>query len=234
MLWVGYVYTPSYSLLTVTRRCFWCSSLFRVLVSEFRWYFKLCLFIILFVRFGLLSDHLLGNSCSLGLRFFLIVFCLIVILVWERVLSFDCLQFLFRDFILLLNPADIACIKWASFWENRSFGYAKTKPQISSCAVTAQLISGFVFATWIEQSLFFLNPKFRASRHPLWLHSPVCVGPDRKPEDRFSQNEAQIGVDKGPTKIRHLKLVACSCYRVRKLNYLALKQVACWNNHFHP
>ena len=35
--------------------------------------------------------------------------------------------------------------------------YAKTKTQISF-AVTAKLISAFVFATWIVQSLFFLNP----------------------------------------------------------------------------
>ena len=36
---------------------------------------------------------------------------------------------------------------WAATWENRIFAYAKTKPQIS--CVTAQLISAFVFATWI-------------------------------------------------------------------------------------
>ena len=68
---------------------------------------------------------------------------------------------------------------WASFWENRIFAYAKPKPQIS-CAVTTQLISAFVFATWIVQSLYFLNPKFRASSHLLWLHSLVCVGHGRK------------------------------------------------------
>ena len=67
----------------------------------------------------------------------------------------------------------------ASFWENLIFAYAKTKPQIS-CAVTAQLISAFVFATWIVQSLYFLNSKFPASSHPLWLHSLVCVWPGRK------------------------------------------------------
>ena len=32
-----------------------------------------------------------------------------------------------------------------------------------SFAVTAKLISAFVFATWIVQSLYFLNTKFRAS-----------------------------------------------------------------------
>ena len=38
----------------------------------------------------------------------------------------------------------------------------KTKAQISF-AVTAKLISAFVFATRIVQFLFFLNPKFQAS-----------------------------------------------------------------------
>ena len=36
------------------------------------------------------------------------------------------------------------------------------------------------FATWIEQSLYFLNPKFQASSHLLWLYSLVFVGPGRK------------------------------------------------------
>ena len=60
------------------------------------------------------------------------------------------------------------------------FAYAKTKTQISF-AVTAKLISAFVFATRIVQSLFYLNPKFQASNHLLCLYSPVCVGPGRKP-----------------------------------------------------
>ena len=38
----------------------------------------LYLFIILLVRFWLLSGHLLGNSCALGWPFVLIVFCLFV------------------------------------------------------------------------------------------------------------------------------------------------------------
>ena len=56
----------------------------------------------------------------------------------------------------------------------------KTKTQISF-AVTAKLISAFVFATWIVQSLYFLNQKFKAYSHLLWLYSPVCVRPGRKP-----------------------------------------------------
>ena len=42
------------------------------------------------------------------------------------------------------------------------FASAKTTAQISF-AVTAKLIIAFVFATWIVQSLFFLNLKFQAS-----------------------------------------------------------------------
>ena len=38
-----------------------------------------------------------------------------------------------------------------------------------SCAVTVQLISAFVFTIQIVQSLFYLNPKFQASIHLLWL-----------------------------------------------------------------
>ena len=43
------------------------------------------------------------------------------------------------------------------------FATVKTKVQIS-CAVIAQLISTFVFASWIVQSLSFVNPKFRVSK----------------------------------------------------------------------
>ena len=60
------------------------------------------------------------------------------------------------------------------------FAHAKTKTQISF-AVTAKLISAFVFATRIVQFLPFLNTKFQVSSHLLWLYSPVCVGPGRKP-----------------------------------------------------
>ena len=44
-----------------------------------------------------------------------------------------------------------------------------------------KLISASVFATLIVQTLFFLNAKFQASSHLLWLYSPVCVGPGREP-----------------------------------------------------
>ena len=64
--------------------------------------------------------------------------------------------------------------------KTRFFACAKTKTQISF-AVAAKLVSAFVFVTRIVQSIYFLNPKFQASSHLLWLHRPVCVGPGRKP-----------------------------------------------------
>ena len=65
-----------------------------------------------------------------------------------------------------------------------AFAYAKTKPQIS-CAVTALLISTFVFATSRVQSLFYLNPKFQASSHLLWLYSSVCQHWSETPKTGF-------------------------------------------------
>ena len=74
-----------------------------------------------------------------------------------------------------------------------AFAYAKTKTQIS-CAVTAQLISAFVFATRIVQTLYCIDTKFQASSHILWLYSSVCVGPGRNPEDRFPHKEAHLSL----------------------------------------
>ena len=76
---------------------------------------------------------------------------------------------------------------WAASWENRLFAYAKTKTLINF-AVTAKLISAFVFAIRIVQFLFYLNTKFQASSHLLSLCSLICVGPDGKPRRTvFSQ-----------------------------------------------
>ena len=75
---------------------------------------------------------------------------------------------------------------------NQLFACAKTKTQIS-CAVTAQLISAFDFATQTVQPLYFLNQNFQASCHLLLLRSSDCVGPVRKPRrqvfSRRSSNE---------------------------------------------
>ena len=79
----------------------------------------------------------------------------------------------------------------AALWKNQQSAYAKTMTQISF-AVTAKLISVFVFATRIVQSLYFLNTKFHASSCLLWLYSPVCVGPGQKPHCWFSLEAAHL------------------------------------------
>ena len=67
----------------------------------------------------------------------------------------------------------------------------ETKAQISF-AVTAKLISAFVFATRIEQFLFDLYPKIKASSYFLCLYSPVYVGPVWKPHCWFSHEAAHL------------------------------------------
>ena len=58
-----------------------------------------------------------------------------------------------------------------------------------------KLISAFVFATRLVQSLFYLNLKFQASSHLLWFFGPVCVGPGRKPGRQvFSRRGSYSGI----------------------------------------
>ena len=81
-------------------------------------------------------------------------------------------------------------IKWAATWEKQQSAKAKTKAQISF-AVTAKLISAFVFDTRIVQFLYFINPKFQASSLLLCLYRSGCVRPVRKTR-WFSHEAAQI------------------------------------------
>ena len=80
---------------------------------------------------------------------------------------------------------------WASSWENRIFAYAEAKTQISF-EVTAKLISAFIFAIRMVQSLYYLNPKFQASSHLLWCTARFVWDLVGNPEDRFSHNEAHL------------------------------------------
>ena len=73
-----------------------------------------------------------------------------------------------------------------------AFVYAKKKKTQISFAVTAKLISAFVFATGIVQSFYFLNPKYQASWDFLWLHSLLVSDLVGNPEDRFSHVGAHI------------------------------------------
>ena len=59
----------------------------------------------------------------------------------------------------------------------------------SSAAVTMQLISAFVF----KQSPYFLNLKFQASNHLLWLYNSVCIEPGQKPRRQvFSRCDSYL------------------------------------------
>ena len=80
---------------------------------------------------------------------------------------------------------------WATTWENRIFAYAKTKPQINS-AVTAKLISAFVFATWIVQYLYFLNTNFKPLAISSSCQAQLVSDLVGNPEDRFSDVAAQL------------------------------------------
>ena len=56
-----------------------------------------------------------------------------------------------------------------------------------------QLISAYVFATQIVQTLNFLNLKFQASSHLLWQKSGWFVSDlVGNPEDRFSRHASQF------------------------------------------
>ena len=55
-----------------------------------------------------------------------------------------------------------------------------------------ELISIFVFATRIVQSLFFQNPKFEASIHLLWQYSPIFGAPGRKLQRPVSSQKRLI------------------------------------------
>ena len=75
------------------------------------------------------------------------------------------------------------------------FLHVRKQRRRSASWKTAKLISALVFATRMLslylQSLYWLNTKFLASSHLLWLYSPVSVGPGRKPgRPIFSQRGA--------------------------------------------
>ena len=107
--------------------------------------------------------------------------------------------------------------KWAATWENRIFAYAKTKTQISF-AVTAKLISAFVFATRIVHSLYFLKPKFETSSHLKWMPSPFCVGPGRKPRRPvFSRRGLKLSHRRPLPGIRSVALVKVASRIARPL-----------------
>ena len=75
---------------------------------------------------------------------------------------------------------------------------------------SASQISAFVFATGIVQSLYYLNPKFQASSHLLWLHRPVCVGPGRKPRRPVFSERGHSGLQRNLAQTKHIRYRNCS------------------------
>ena len=69
----------------------------------------------------------------------------------------------------------------------------KTKAQIN-CALTAKLISAFVFAAYIVYSFYFLYPKFHASTTHIICDRTARLMSELvgNPEDRFSRDAAHI------------------------------------------
>ena len=86
--------------------------------------------------------------------------------------------------ISLVSMTQHFCFHLSRIVRKPAFCICEKKTQISF-AVTAKLISAFVFAIRIVQCLYYLNPKFQASSHLLRLYSPVCVGPGRTPKTGF-------------------------------------------------
>ena len=89
-----------------------------------------------------------------------------------------------------------------------AFCICETKTQISF-AVTAKLISAFVFATRTVQSLYFLNAKFQTSSHLQWLYSPVCVGPGRKPRGPIFSERGSFSSILSPNPLSNHSQILC-------------------------
>ena len=103
----------------------------------------------------------------------------------------------------------------AASWENQQPAYAKTKTQINF-AVTAKLISVFVFATRIVQFLFYLIPKFQASSSFLCLYRLVCVRPVLKQHCCFFHEAAQFTQLIHYSSLRFMCNLLYFCYRTPK------------------
>ena len=64
----------------------------------------------------------------------------------------------------------------------------KGTDQLHSDSIAKQCLC-FIYIYSVVQSLYFPNPKFKASGHLLWLYSSVYVRPGKKPRRRRSSFE---------------------------------------------
>ena len=74
-----------------------------------------------------------------------------------------------------------------------AFCLCENKAQISF-AVFAMLIRAFAFAPRMVQCLFFLNLKFQAYNHLLWLYRPVCIRPGQIPQRPVFSRQGSNGL----------------------------------------
>ena len=120
--------------------------------------------------FSLICSLLLKDLSFIFIMFKSVYFLCMCKTVIKRVVcirsqSTKCFHFTFvKVFVLILSAQSHVGVSRLEPRHEKTgfFAYAKTKAQISF-AVTAKLISAFVFATRTVQFLFFLNPKFQAS-----------------------------------------------------------------------
>ena len=125
-------------------------------------------------------------------RSYPIFVCLSVCLfVYLSVCSFFCL---FVCLFLCLGGTETTQYNMSRRMGKPTICIGENKAQISF-AVTAKLISVFVFTLRILQSFYFLNPKFEAPSLLLLLYRPVCVGPGRNQNCWFSNAQAHMYVE---------------------------------------
>ena len=117
-------------------------------------------FIVLLARFGLLSDHLLGNSWPLAYAFVFIVFCLFVILVTSHY-GFE------NGVSLLIAPVPVHC--FLITFNNKIWQFSKYIP--FSCSDTKETHDQSL-ELWVEptKSLFVLVAIYLSAS--IWHQEP--------------------------------------------------------------
>ena len=104
----------------------------------------------LLVRFGLLSGRLLGNSCPLGWRFVLIVFCLFVVLQIHSIF----LSLLFHTYRVTDEALIAETMVWPNFFLMNVFFALKGSKLFIIIYLFPALVLRAGFAFWLLQFLF--------------------------------------------------------------------------------
>ena len=99
-----------------------------------------------------------------------------------------------------------------------------------SCTVPEQLITTFVFTTWIVQSIYFLNPKFQASINSQFCGCTARFVSDlvRNTKERLSRDTAQFPLDMGQLLnriINHYIQISLDDHQLQHLSLVVRKPV---------